>query len=217
MENEKTWKSSTLSWNDRRDGSWNNAFRMWKRTNGKVKIEVVQYKPEAVDVFEELEKKFNETHDNIELVIDSPNDAMTILKTRFIREDYPDIIGIGSDVNYSNFLDSDMLMDISDFDGLDDIKEAYLKTDKEMEYVPMDGVYAMPYMANASGVLYNKEMFEEHGWTIQPHGMNLLLCVKESKLKGFSRCILDSKIPGPVWLRGMRSLQIWLRLMCVRR
>ena len=33
MENEKTWKSSTLSWNDRRDGSWNNAFRMWKRTN----------------------------------------------------------------------------------------------------------------------------------------------------------------------------------------
>ena len=57
-------------------------------------------------------------------------------------------------------------MDISDFDGLDDIKEAYLETDKEMEYVPMDGVYAMPYMANASGVLYNKDMFEEHGWTI---------------------------------------------------
>ena len=57
-----------------------------EQTNGKVKIEVVQYKPEAVDVFEELEKKFNETHDNIELVIDSPNDAMTILKTRlFVR------------------------------------------------------------------------------------------------------------------------------------
>ena len=137
-----------------------------EQTNGKVKIEVVQYKPEAVDVFEELEKKFNDTHDNIELVIDSPNDAMTILKTRFIREDYPDIIGIGGDVNYSNFLDSDMLMDISDFDGLDDIKEAYLETDKELEYVPMDGVYAMPYMANAAGVLYNKDMFEEHGWTI---------------------------------------------------
>ena len=46
-------------------------LRMMERTtNGKVKIEVVQYKPEAVDVFEELEKKFNETHDNIELVID---------------------------------------------------------------------------------------------------------------------------------------------------
>ena len=37
---------------------------------------------------------------------------MTVLKTRFIREDAPDIIGIGGDVNFSNFIDSDMLMDI---------------------------------------------------------------------------------------------------------
>lgn len=131
-----------------------------------VTIEMVQYKPEAVDVFEELEQKFNETHDNIRLVIDSPNDAMTILKTRFIREDYPDIIAIGGDINYSNFLDAGLLMDISDFDGLSEIKQAYLDMDKELEYVPMDGVYAVPYMANAAGVLYNKDIFEEHGWTI---------------------------------------------------
>jgi raffinose/stachyose/melibiose transport system substrate-binding protein len=137
-----------------------------KTENGKVVIELVQYKPEAVDVFEELEEKFNATHDNIELKIDSPNDAMTILKTRFIREDNPDIIGIGGDINYSNFLDAEMLMDISDFDGLSEIKENYLTTNKDLEYVPMDGVYALPYMANAAGVLYNKDMFDEHGWTI---------------------------------------------------
>ena len=134
--------------------------------DGKVKIEVVQYKQEAVKVFEELEKKFNETHDDIELVIDSPNDAMTILKTRFIREDYPDIIGIGGDINYSNFLDSEMLMDISDYEGLGSIKEAYLQTAKDLEFVPTEGNYAVPYMANAAGILYNKESFEEHGWTI---------------------------------------------------
>ena len=29
---------------------------------------------------------------------------MTVLKTRFIREDNPDIIGIGGDVNFSNLL-----------------------------------------------------------------------------------------------------------------
>lgn len=137
-----------------------------RNAEGKVVIELVQYKPEAVDAFEELEAKFNAEHDDIELVIDSPNDAMTILKTRFIREDNPDIIGIGGDINYSNFLDAEMLMDISDFDGLADIKENYLETNKNLEYVPLDGVYAVPYMANAAGVLYNKDMFEEHGWTI---------------------------------------------------
>lgn len=137
-----------------------------QKSNEKVVIELVQYKPEAVDVFDEFEEKFNATHDNIELVIDSPNDAMTILKTRFIREDNPDIIGIGGDINYSNFLDAEMLMDISDFDGLADIKENYLETNKNLEYVPQDGVYAVPYMSNAAGVLYNRDMFEEHGWSI---------------------------------------------------
>ena len=48
--------------------------------SGKVEIELVQYKPEAVDIFEQLEKEFNETHDDIHLKISSPNDATTILK-----------------------------------------------------------------------------------------------------------------------------------------
>lgn len=134
--------------------------------SGKTVIEIVQYKPEAVKAFEVLEEKFNATHDDIELVIDSPNDAMTILKTRFVREDYPEIIGIGGDINYSNFLDTEMLMDISDFEGLSDIKESYLKIDKQLEFIPLDGVYAVPYMANAAGVLYNKDIFDENGWKI---------------------------------------------------
>lgn len=133
---------------------------------GVTEIEMVQYKPEAVKAFEQIERKFNETHDDIHLTIESPNEAMTILKTSFIREDYPDIIGIGGDINYSNFLDADMFLDISDFEGISEVKQAYLDMDKELEFVPKKGVYALPYVANAAGVLYNKDMFEEHGWEI---------------------------------------------------
>lgn len=134
--------------------------------NGVTEIEIVHYKPEAVKAFEEIAERFNETHDDIHLTIESPNEAMTILKTRFIREDYPDIIGIGGDINYSNFLDADLFMDISDFDGIQDVKQAYLDMDKELEFVPKEGIYALPFAGNAAGVLYNKDMFEEHGWKI---------------------------------------------------
>ena len=137
-----------------------------KEKEGKTEIELVQYKPEAVKTFEKIEEEFNRTHDDIHLTIESPNDAMTVLKTRFIREDNPDIIGSGGDVNYSNFIDSDMLMDISDYKGLENIKEAYKEIDKNLEFVPQKGTYAVPYVANAAGILYNKEMFEEHGWEI---------------------------------------------------
>ena len=93
-----------------------------KRADGKTQIEVVSYKPEAVKAFEKIEKQFNETHDDIHLTISSPNEAMTILKTRFIREDYPDIIALGGDINYSNFLDADLFEDISDLDVVDTVK-----------------------------------------------------------------------------------------------
>ena len=132
----------------------------------KTEIEIVQYKPEAANYFAMVEEEFNATHDDIHLTIRSPNDAMTILKTRFIREDYPDIIGIGGDINYSYFVDAEILMDISDYEGLQNINQGYLDIDESLELVPTDGIFAVPYVANAAGILYNREMFEEHGWQI---------------------------------------------------
>lgn len=134
--------------------------------SGKIEIELVQYKPEAVAVFEKLEEEFNQTHDNIHLTIESPNDATTILKTRFIREDYPDIIGIGGDINFSYFIDSNILADVSDYPGLASIKPAYVEILEGLEFVPTEGTYGVPYVANAAGVLYNRAMFQEHGWEI---------------------------------------------------
>lgn len=133
---------------------------------GKTVITMVQYKPEAVEAFDEMAEKFNESQDEIHLEIESPNDAMTVLKTRFIRNDYPDIIGIGGDINYSNFLDAGMFMDVSDFDGVSDIKQAYMDIVDELEFIPEDGVHALPYVANCGGILYNRDMFEENDWKI---------------------------------------------------
>ena len=137
-----------------------------KTKDGRTIVTMLQYKPEAVSAFDEMAERFNASQDEIYLEIESPNDAMTVLKTRFVREDYPDIIGIGGDINYSNFLDANMFMDISDFDGVSDIKPAYMDIVKELEFIPQDGVHALPYVANCAGILYNRDMFEENGWEI---------------------------------------------------
>lgn len=134
--------------------------------DGRIEVELVSYKPEAVAAFEKIAQRFNETHTDIRLKIDSPNEAMTILKTRFIREDYPDIVGIGGDINYSNFLDADLFMDISDLSETGQVKQSYLDMAKELEFIPKDGIYSLPYAANAAGILYNRDMFEENGWKI---------------------------------------------------
>ena len=152
--------------------------------DGKIQIEIVQYKPEAAYYFNTVEEEFNATHDDIHLKISSPNDAMTILRTRFIREDYPDIIGIGGDINYSYFVEAEILADVSDYKGLQNINQAYLDIDEALELVPTDGIYAVPYVANAAGVLYNKDMFEEHGWEIPQNWNELISLCDEIKAEG---------------------------------
>lgn len=150
----------------------------------KTKIEIVQYKPEAAGYFEMVEEEFNASHDDIQLKISSPNDAMTILRTRFIREDYPDIIGIGGDINYSYFVDAEILADVSDYEGLQNINQAYLDIDEALEFVPTEGVYAVPYVANAAGILYNKSMFEEHGWEIPKNWEELQTLCEQIRSEG---------------------------------
>lgn len=153
-------------------------------STGKTEIEILQYKPEAAGYFDKLEKEFNASHDDIHLKIDSPNDAVTIMRTRFIREDYPDIVGIGGDINFSYYVDSDILMDISDYEGLKNIKQSYLDIDKALEFVPRKGTYAVPYVGNAAGILYNRQMFREHGWKIPATWDELMNLCEEIKSEG---------------------------------
>ena len=153
-------------------------------SDGKTEIEIIQYKMEATDYFDALEEEFNATHDDIHLTIDSPNDASTIMRTRFIREDYPDIVGIGGDINYSYYVDAEILADLSDWDGMDNIKQSYIDIAEGLETIPTDGTYIAPYMANAAGILYNKDMFEEHGWEIPTTWDELISLCEEIQSEG---------------------------------
>lgn len=152
--------------------------------SGVTEIEILQYKPEAATYFDQVEEQFNATHDDIHLTISSPNDASTILRTRFVREDYPDIIGIGGDINYSYYVDADILADVSDYPGLADVKQSYVDILENLEITPKDGTYGVPYVANAAGILYNKDMFEEHGWQIPESWDELIDLCEEIKSEG---------------------------------
>ena len=152
--------------------------------SGVTEIEILQYKPEAATYFDKVEDEFNATHDDIHLTISSPNDASTIMRTRFVREDYPDIIGIGGDINYSYYVDADILADVSDYPGMADIKQSYIDILESLEIVPTEGTFGVPYVANAAGILYNKDMFEEHGWEIPESWDELIDLCEEIKSEG---------------------------------
>ena len=152
--------------------------------SGKTEIEILQYKPVAAAYFDQVEEEFNAAHDDIHLTISSPNDASTIMRTRFIREDYPDIIGIGGDINYSYYVDAGILADVSDYEGLADINHTYVDILESLEIVPTEGTYGVPYVANAAGILYNRDLFEEHGWEIPETWDELVALCEDIQAEG---------------------------------
>ena len=155
-----------------------------ERSDGKVEVEIVSYKQEAVSIFEQLMNEFNSTHDDIYLNIQSPADAVTVMKTRFVRENYPDVIGIGGDADYASFTDSNILADVSDCPTMEEVNPAYRDILESVTYVPMDGVFGVPYVANAAGMLYNVDMFEEKGWEIPTTWDELIALCDEIKAEG---------------------------------
>lgn len=154
------------------------------RSDGKTEVEFVSYKREAVSIFEALMAEFNESNDHIYLNFTSPNDAVTIMKTRFVREDYPDVVAIGGDASYADFVDSNILADMTEYPGMAQVQQAYQDIMKSVTYVPMDGIYGVPYIANAAGMLYNKDMFAEKGWDIPETWDEFIALCEEIKAEG---------------------------------
>jgi len=68
--------------------------------------------------------------------------------------------------------------------GISEIKQAYIDIDEALELVPVDGIYAVPYAANAAGILYNKDLFQEHGWKIPETWEELMTLCKEIQSEG---------------------------------
>ena len=155
-----------------------------ERSDGRTEVEFVSYKREAVSIFEALMAEFNETNDHIYLNFTSPNDAVTIMKTRFVREDYPDVVAIGGDASYADFVDSNILADVTDYPGMAKVQPAYQEIMKSVTYVPMDGIYGVPYIANAAGMLYNKDMFAEKGWDLPETWDEFIALCEKIKAEG---------------------------------
>lgn len=173
------------------------------KNNGKVTIEVLHYKREATEILDKLAKDFEDQNPDIHVKISSPsNDVITILKTRLIKNDAPDIVGIGGDRAYADFVDADVIEDISDFEGVSKVKDIYLQMAKDLELIPKEGIYSIPFAANANGVLYNKEIFEKYNWEIPQtwdEFISLLEQVKSQEVTPICFTLKDSWTDLAAW------------------
>ncbi|OOC58952.1 ABC transporter substrate-binding protein [Paenibacillus ihbetae] len=148
-------------------------------TSGRVQIEFFQNKPEAKGSFDALIQKFNDSQSDITVVQVNPPDAETVLKTRVVKDDIPDIVGMGATDTYSLLAQSGIFMDMTGSPLLSRIDETYVQMLKDVS--GMEEVIGIPYSTNANGVMYNKEIFSKLGLSVPRTWDELLATAKKAK------------------------------------
>ena len=131
-------------------------------------VELFSSKSENAETMQKLVDEFNEENadSGVKVVLNTPADAGTVLKTRLAKNDIPDIMALGGDVTYTEVESSGVLADLSGEDYMGEIQESYLQMVYDVQANQEQKAYAVPYATNASGVLYNVDKFEELGLKI---------------------------------------------------
>lgn len=150
--------------------------------DGVVQLEFFQNKPEAKASFDELITKFNQEHPDIHVSQVNPPDAETVLKTRVVKNDIPDIVGLGATDTYSLLAKSDIFMDLTGDSLLQNIDPKYAQMLKDV--TGMDQVTGVPFALNANGIIYNKDIFKKLGLSVPKTWNQLIATAKKAKAGG---------------------------------
>lgn len=164
-----------------------------KEESGKTTIEFFLGKRECIDTFQSLVEKFERENPDIQVNMSAPSDPISILKTRLIKNDEPDLVAVLGDSSYSSLVDSGMFLDITGEEVLDKVKPVYAGMAKQLEPVAGIGTYAVPYAGNANVVLYNKDIFQDNGLTVPAAWSEFITLCKALQGKGTTPVVFGFK------------------------
>lgn len=143
-------------------------------------IEYFNQKKEMTKTLEEITRDFEKENPKIKVkVVNVPN-AGEVLKTRVLAGDVPDVVNIyPQSIELQEWAKAGVFEDLSNKDYLKRVKNAYAE-----KYAVNEKVYNVPFTANAYGIYYNKDKFEELGLKVPETWDEFEQLVKDIVAKG---------------------------------
>jgi raffinose/stachyose/melibiose transport system substrate-binding protein len=132
-------------------------------SGGRVELEFWQFKPEAVGTFDRLCAEFNAEHPHIRVYQNSVPEWQTDMRVRLVREDIPDIISYNGDFGWGDIARSGVFYDFAGDPVLEGINPAIQRVLDTLGTHAEGEQNGVPFANNACGVLYNRDLFAEHG------------------------------------------------------
>jgi raffinose/stachyose/melibiose transport system substrate-binding protein len=127
-----------------------------------VTLDFFQFKPEAVGAFNDIIAAFEEENPDIRVVQNHVPDADTAIRTLLVKDKTPDVVTLNGSGNFGRLAVSCVFADLSDLSSVTDTINPDVQQVLQDLGTCEDQVNALPFASNASGVIYNTEIFAEH-------------------------------------------------------
>lgn len=131
--------------------------------DGKVHLELFQFKSEAIGLFDRICDEFNAANPDILVTQNFQADNVTSLRARLVKGDMPDLVTINGDYNYGALARTGIFADFSAtglLDGVNPTVGGILNTLGTGAEGETNGV---AFADNGSGIIYNKDIFDTAG------------------------------------------------------
>jgi raffinose/stachyose/melibiose transport system substrate-binding protein len=155
-----------------------------EEADGKVTLNLFSNKSENINTYKGLIEEFEAENPDIRIKFDSPPEAETVLRTKLIKNDIPDVMLIAGNATYGELGRAGVLEDFADTELIDSIQPSYLDMVDRLVGPEKDGVYGMPYATNANTVIYNKQKFEELGLEVPKTWDEFIAILEKAKAAG---------------------------------
>ena len=165
-------------------------------------LELFSTKAENVDTLQKLVDAFVADNPGVSITIQSPADAATVLRARLTTNDIPDIIAVGGDSTYTELAGADVLLDLTGQDFLSNVLSEYQQMLYDIQPDQSTTPYAIPYAANGSGVLYNKDIFADNNVSIPQTWDEFIAAAntfKDAGVNPFLLTFVDAWTTLPPW------------------
>ncbi|HPO49445.1 MAG TPA: extracellular solute-binding protein [Spirochaetota bacterium] len=133
-----------------------------KKESKTITLQLFHYKQEIVNQMNEIASVFHQKYPNITVETETiPNDAQTVLKTRLVAGESPDIMMLQSYSTVFEYAEAGYLLDISNEPFMANI------VDGSKTAVTNKGkIYALPMDMAGIGVIYNKDLFKQYNLSV---------------------------------------------------
>ena len=171
---------------------------------GRTQLEFFQFKSEAANsgIFDELVADFEAENPDIDIEINNVPNADPAIRTRLVRGDMPDVITLNGSGRFSQLARADVFYDFSQEPVLDTVNPSITQILVDLGTSGEGEINGVPFANNADGVIYNKDLFAEHGIEVPTTWDEMIAVADAFEAKGippFYITLKDAWTSLPAW------------------